>query len=104
MVFIIFALFAMSVSDVPLLNEYKSEFVKKRLPQTFFGGLNVRLGYKAPFYVYAFQIFVWILPWVIGGIFTVATEIGGLSILIGSLLSGALAAIFVLVVQVRGYF
>lgn len=41
---------------VPLLNEYKQEFVWKRLPQTVFGGPKLKLGYTAPVYVYLSQV------------------------------------------------
>ena len=44
---------------VPLLNEYKQEFVWKRLPQTIFGGPKLKLGYDAPAYVYLTQVGWW---------------------------------------------
>jgi len=91
----------MSVSDVPLLNEYKQEYVKKRLPQTFLGGPNIKLGYEAPCYIYFFQILVWLLPLVIGGICTILTELAALNIIISGAISGILIGIFVLSVQVR---
>ena len=90
----------MSVSDVPLLNDYKKEFVKKRLPQTFLGGPNLRLGYAAPCYVYFFQILAWLSPWICGGIFTILTEISGLNISISASVTGGLVALFVLFIQV----
>ncbi|XP_076800119.1 pecanex-like protein 4 isoform X1 [Clavelina lepadiformis] len=90
----------MPVDNVPLLNEYKQEFVAKRIPQTLLGGPNLKLGYSAPFYVYVAQIALWFVPWVISGIFTVSTEVGGLSILLGSILTGVLVGVFVLTLQI----
>lgn len=43
-------------AGVPLLNEYKQEFVWKRLPQTIFGGPKLKIGYDAPAYVYITQV------------------------------------------------
>uniref|UniRef100_H2Z776 Pecanex-like protein n=1 Tax=Ciona savignyi TaxID=51511 RepID=H2Z776_CIOSA len=77
------------MADAPLLNEYKLEFVLRRLPQTLLGGLNLKLGYEAPFYVYVLQIVVWLVPWVVSAAFTLATELGGLSILISSIVCGS---------------
>lgn len=90
----------MSVSDVPLLNDYKKEFVKKRLPQTFLGGPNLRLGFTAPWYVYFLQILAWISPWIICGIFTILTEISGVNIAISACVAGGIIGLFVLSIQV----
>ena len=43
-------------AGVPLLNEYKQEFVWKRLPQTIFGGPKLKIVYDAPAYVYITQV------------------------------------------------
>ena len=91
----------MSVSDVPLLNEYKQNFVKKRIPQTLLGGPNVKLGYTAPCYVYGLQILVWLFPFILGGIFTILTAVVNLSILITGPLCGVLMGCFVLFIQVH---
>ena len=90
----------MSVSDVPLLNDYKKEFVKKRLPQTFLGGPNIKLGYEAPCYVYFLQILVLLLPFLIGGTCIILTELAALNVFISASISGALVGCFVLMVQV----
>ena len=90
----------MSVSDVPLLNDYKQEYVKKRLPQTFLGGPNLKLGYQAPCYIYLLQILVWILPFIFGGICTILTEIARLNIILSGGICAAWMGLFVLIVQV----
>ena len=41
---------------IPLLNDYKQEFVLKRLLQTVFGGPKLLIGYDAPLYVYIAQV------------------------------------------------
>ena len=90
----------MSVSDVPLLNDYKQQFVKKRLPQTFLGGPNIKLGYQAPCYVYFLQILVWILPFIVGGICTILIELAAVNVFVSASICGALIGTFVLLVQV----
>ncbi|XP_076463773.1 pecanex-like protein 4 [Babylonia areolata] len=90
---------------VPLLNEYKQEFVWKRLPQTIFGGPKLKLGYSAPAYVYLTQVLLWSLPWLLGGIFTLVLELAYSStqindyLLLYCCLYGACITIFVVVVQ-----
>lgn len=61
-------------SSAPLLNDYKLAFFAKRFPQTLFGGLKLRLGYEAPFYVYLNQVVFFLAPFVLGGIFTGLSE------------------------------
>ncbi|KAK6181580.1 hypothetical protein SNE40_009406 [Patella caerulea] len=93
-------------SGVPLLNEYKQEFLWKRFPQTVLGGPKLRLGYDAPAYVYLNQIFLWIMPWLIGGIFTLTIELSySDDILKNNLVLfcsvyGACMSIFVLLIQI----
>ncbi|KAK7104932.1 pecanex-like protein 4 [Littorina saxatilis] len=90
---------------VPLLNEYKQEFVWKRLPQTIFGGPKLKIGYDAPAYVYCTQVLLWALPWILGGIFTLVLELAYSSgettdyLLLYCCLYGACITIFVVVVQ-----
>ena len=61
-------------SGVPLLNEYKQEFLWKRVPQSAFGGLKLKLGYDAPAYVYVNQILLFMIPWFLGGVFTALAQ------------------------------
>ncbi|CAL1530389.1 unnamed protein product [Lymnaea stagnalis] len=90
---------------VPLLNEYKRAFLYKRIPQTVLGGLKVKLGHEAPFYVYANQIALWLVPVLLGCIFTLVLELAYTDDQIGnflplySCLFGACIIIFVVVVQ-----
>ncbi|XP_041352688.1 pecanex-like protein 4 [Gigantopelta aegis] len=62
-------------NGVPLLNDYKQEFFWKRFPQTVLGGAKLRIGYDAPVYVYLNQIILWVVPWFLGGIFTIILEL-----------------------------
>lgn len=90
---------------MPLLNEYKQEFLWKRLPQTIFGGPKLRIGYDAPPYVYLTQVLLWALPWLLGGVFTLVLQLAysGSQIndylLLYCCLYGACITIFVVVVQ-----
>lgn len=61
-------------SSAPLLNDYKLAFFAKRFPQTLLGGLKLRLGYEAPFYVYLNQLVFFLTPFVLGGVFTGLSE------------------------------
>ncbi|RUS91438.1 hypothetical protein EGW08_000762 [Elysia chlorotica] len=90
---------------VPLLNKYKQSFLLKRIPQTVLGGLKLRLGYEAPFYVYLNQITLWLVPLILGCIFTVVLELAYSDeeisdfLLLYTCLYGACIIIFVVVVQ-----
>ncbi len=59
-------------AKAPFLNDYKLHFFQKRFPQTLTGGLRLKIG--APFYVYFYQIIVFLWPAILGGIFTALTE------------------------------
>nr|XP_039248423.1 pecanex-like protein 4 [Styela clava] len=90
----------MAGSDIPLLNHYKKEFVYKRLPQTFFGGLNLKLGYAVPWYIYICQILLWLMPFFIGGAFTLGVEVGGLAPFHACIGNGLVVGIITLLLQV----
>lgn len=84
----------------PLLNDYKLEFFWKRFPQTLLGGLKLKLGYEAPFYVYLFQVLVFLVPFVLGGLFTIFVEFHIVTDLyVNSYIYGSLMVLFVLVTQ-----
>ena len=59
-------------AQAPFLNDYKLQFFWKRFPQTLSGGLRFRLN--APFYVYLYQIILFLWPVAFGGLFTALTE------------------------------
>lgn len=86
-------------TGVPLLNEYKLEFFAKRLPQTILGGLKLRIGYDAPFYVYINQVVLFVVPFILGGIFTLLVELDTIKDYIAVYTFGALMTAFVLLVQ-----
>ena len=46
-------------ADVPLLNDYKKSFVKKRMLQTFLGGLQLA---KGPWWITIPQILFFFVP------------------------------------------
>ncbi|XP_012939720.1 pecanex-like protein 4 [Aplysia californica] len=90
---------------VPLLNEYKRRFLLKRIPQTILGGLKLRVGYDAPAYVYFHQIVLWLVPFLLGCVFTLVLELAYTDaqvydfLLLYCCLYGACIVIFVVVVQ-----
>ena len=86
-------------SGVPLLNEYKQEFLWKRLPQTILGGPKLKLGYDAPFYIYVNQILLFQIPWVIGGICTALVEFHAIPFDTGIYITGSVVCVFVLIVN-----
>ncbi|XP_038071553.1 pecanex-like protein 4 [Patiria miniata] len=85
--------------NVPLLNEYKQEFFWKRFPQTLLGGLKLRLGYDAPVYVYLNQIILFVIPFIIGGIFSLLVELASVDILIACCVVGGCVGLYVLSAQ-----
>ncbi|XP_071963910.1 pecanex-like protein 4 [Antedon mediterranea] len=87
-----------------VINDYKKEFVVKRLPQTFFGGMKLKLGYDAPIYVYINQVLIFILPFVIGGIFTLLVEFDAIAYDIASYIYGSIIFLFVLLEQLFSSF
>mmetsp|Transcript_25043 Transcript_25043/g.57669 ORF Transcript_25043/g.57669 Transcript_25043/m.57669 type:complete len:1323 (-) Transcript_25043:31-3999(-) len=58
----------------PVLNEYKLEFFKRRFAQSVFGGARFNLTKRAPFYVYAFQLLIFVLPAIVGIVFSQLQE------------------------------
>lgn len=86
-------------TGIPLLNEYKQEFFWKRFPQTVLGGPKLRLGYDAPVYVYLNQAVLFILPFLIGGIFTLFVELNVLQDYIAVIVYGVTMFLFVLLAQ-----
>ena len=86
-------------NKVPLLNEYKEEFLWKRVPQSLLGGPKLRIGYDSPIYVYINQVLIFFIPWVIGGIFTLLVQLNVLNFDIGIYSVGALVFIYSLCLQ-----
>ncbi len=86
-------------SGVPLLNEYKQEFFWKRVPQSVLGGPKLKLGYDAPAYVYINQVLLFLVPWVVGGIFTALVQYDLLKYDIGIYIVGGIMCAFVLLVN-----
>ena len=59
-------------AKAPFLNDYKLQFFKKRFRQTLTGGLRLKID--APYYVYVYQVIVFLWPAIFGGIFTALSE------------------------------
>ena len=89
-------------SGTPLLNEYKQEFLWKRLPQTILGGLRLKLGFCAPLYIYLCQVLLFLTPWIVGGVFTLIVEEDVLAYDIAIYVYGSIMCLFVLALNVVG--
>ncbi|XP_074662137.1 pecanex-like protein 4 [Tubulanus polymorphus] len=89
-------------NDVPLLNDYKRQFFFKRFVQTILGP-KLRVGYDAPAYVYLNQALLFILPWLVGGAFTLLVEYEVIYYDAGCYAFGALMCLYVLCAQITSY-
>lgn len=85
--------------DVPLLNDYKQDFLLKRFPQTVLGGPRLKLGYCAPPYIYVNQIVLFLMPWALGGTGTLLYQLDILRDYSAAALSGGLMVITAAVIQ-----
>ncbi|CAO2586562.1 Pecanex-like protein 4 [Lemmus lemmus] len=85
--------------DVPLLNDYKQDFLLKRFPQTVLGGPRLKLGYCAPPYIYVNQIVLFLMPWALGGTGTLLYQLDILRDCSAAALSGGLMVIAASVIQ-----
>ena len=86
-------------TGVPLLNEYKQNFLWKRVPQSVLGGVKLKLGYNAPLYVYLNQVVLFLIPWVLGGIFTTLVSYDLMEENTGTYIYGGLMCLFVIIVN-----
>ncbi|ERE74191.1 putative pecanex-like protein [Cricetulus griseus] len=90
--------------DVPLLNDYKQDFLLKRFPQTVLGGPRLRLGYCAPPYIYVNQIVLFLMPWALGGTGTLLYQLDILRDYLAAALSGGLMVITASVIQLTSVY
>ena len=60
-------------ADVPLLNDYKKSFVKRRMIQTFSGGLRV-LRKDIPWWIIVPQLTIFLVPSLLSIPFTILLE------------------------------
>ncbi|XP_051003323.1 pecanex-like protein 4 [Acomys russatus] len=85
--------------DVPLLNDYKQDFLLKRFPQTVLGGPRLKLGYCAPPYIYVNQLVLFLMPWALGGTGTLLYQLDILRDFTAAALSGGLMVFTACVIQ-----
>ncbi|XP_076354049.1 pecanex-like protein 4 isoform X1 [Tachypleus tridentatus] len=85
--------------EVPLLSNYKTGFIVRRVIQTILGGPRLFLTFKAPIYIYCIQLFLYILPWILGGIFTVLVDHEVLSSQVAMFICGSLMFVTVFAIQ-----
>lgn len=95
----------MEGGGAPLLNDYKLEFFWKRFPQTLLGGIKLKLGYDAPFYVYVNQVLMFLVPVVLGGLLTICAEFDIITdVYVSSYIYGGLMVVFVISTQIFSWF
>ena len=71
-----------AMTDAPFINEYKLKFLLKRLAKTLFGGLiltKINADLRVPWYVYPIQLILFVMPFVIGGIFILIRDLVNMS-------------------------
>ncbi|XP_042538510.1 pecanex-like protein 4 [Dipodomys spectabilis] len=90
--------------NVPLLNDYKQDFLLKRFPQTVLGGPRLKLGYCAPPYIYVNQIILFLMPWVLGGLGTLLYQLGVLKDYSTAAFSGGLMLFTAFVIQLTSLY
>ncbi|XP_012872604.1 PREDICTED: pecanex-like protein 4 isoform X2 [Dipodomys ordii] len=90
--------------NVPLLNDYKQDFLLKRFPQTVLGGARLKLGYCAPPYIYVNQIILFLMPWVLGGLGTLLYQLGVLKDYSTAAFSGGLMLFTAFVIQLTSIY
>lgn len=90
--------------DVPLLNDYKQDFLLKRFPQTLLGGPRLKLGYCAPPYIYVNQIVLFLMPWALGGTGTLLYQLDLLRDYTAAALSGGLMVFTASVIQLTSVY
>ncbi|NXU51595.1 PCX4 protein, partial [Turnix velox] len=90
--------------DIPLLNDYKQEFLLKRFPQTVLGGPRFKLGYCAPPYIYVNQIILFLIPWVLGGVGTLLYQLEVMQDYYTAALSGGLMFVTALILQMTNLY
>ncbi len=86
----------------PFLNDYKLKFVLRRLLQTFLSGLLLKFDedVEAPWFVYFLQIFIFVLPFVYGGVFILAADLSTFSRLYLSIIAGVMYFLFVFIFKI----
>lgn len=97
----------------PFLNDYKRKFLTKRLIQTLLGGLLLKINSDedVPFFIYLYQIVLFIVPFFFGGIFILASDLSNFDRLYLSIIAGGtffiyifLLKLIVLFVSSKAYF
>jgi hypothetical protein len=58
----------------PALNDYKLSFLTRRWLQTLLGGMDLLIKGSVPVSVYIFQVFIFLVPGILGGIWTIIAQ------------------------------
>ncbi|KAG0710395.1 Pecanex-like protein 4 [Chionoecetes opilio] len=85
--------------ESPLLSAYKRPFIKRRLLETFLGGLRLGGAQDAPPYVPCFQVLLWCVVPVVTVVFVLLEQAGVVGVVPAVVLSGMLDALYALVLQ-----
>lgn len=85
-------------SVAPFLNDYKHKFLLKRLLQTFLGGLVLKVNAaneSAPFYIYALQVLLFLVPFVFAGVCILITDLADLTRLYVALIGAGIYLVLI---------
>ncbi|KAK8405688.1 hypothetical protein O3P69_001887 [Scylla paramamosain] len=86
--------------ESPLVSEYKKPFIKRRLLETFLGGLRLGASEDAPFYVYCFQVAMFSVVPLVTVVFVLLEQTGQATVIQAIFISGALDLLYSLILQV----
>eukprot|EP00899_Mesostigma_viride_P002952 jgi/Mesvir1/12658/Mv02209-RA.1 len=103
-----------AAGGAPIINEYKMRFVWTRLSQTFLGGLKLMLSSSAedddsksstkiPAYAWVIQIFLFILPLLVGAALSLIATYTALDAIYSRIIFGGVMGILQLVIQAASY-
>ncbi|XP_067119884.1 pecanex-like protein 4 [Centruroides vittatus] len=90
--------------STPLISEYKRPFIVRRLLQTFLGGPKIKLGFKAPVYIYIIHIVLFLIPWILAESITPFVDNEEVNITIAMYIYGSVIGALVLLIQFLNYF
>lgn len=86
----------------PLLNIYKQKFLIKRIIQNLFGGLILAFDSddsRIPFSIYLIQLVLFFVPFLIGGILILITDVAGYPAKYASLTAGLIYMFYLLTMK-----
>ncbi|XP_050739009.1 pecanex-like protein 4 [Eriocheir sinensis] len=85
--------------ESPLVSEYKKPFIRRRLLETFLGGLRLAASEDAPLYVYCIQVAMFSVVPLVTVMFVLLEQSGKVTLMAAILISGAVDLLYSLALQ-----